>query len=1141
MKKGFIIAFACAVIAFSALFVSFNVDGQVAFANNGMLWSEYAEELVDDWGEGAFTISSEEQFAGMYNFVFSNKSNYVFTISSKLDLSAHIWEPLTKNTNTYNINKNVIGAEVEYTTGTVYNGFSKGNVTVNFADSVTEFFGLKRLTISEITLVGGDVQYREENGVVTPNVLINGVAPDETYEVTYGANNVDGEKSGSVKIKALPTNVKHFGEVEIKFDIATLSDLTLYSVIYTGSPQIPEVPESYECDEWYYKALTETEFSILDTDTNNFINAGSYKASAKHVESNATITVFYDILKRDNDGEISFVNTNDENVSSASITLGGSQFINVKGGNDVTKITYTINGSEHDFTGSLYKADTVGTVVFNATNGDGVNVDKLETSFTLNVTAPSALMLTGKVYDGTTCERDIDFTLYNQIGEWQYKEYGSDGYYALDTTANPFVDAGYYRLELQPNGANSTIFASFTIAKATQPEFYFIDSDNNKISDVVVKYGDTLSLRTQGGVLGAEVSLEVTKLSVTAPVTTDYVVTSTDALLFVAKKAPTKNYNEAIATLDVSVEKISLNDNAKIYYNGEEKYEINLPFDYQEKSVALTIKAIVGGEEVALAENDYELVWVGNRLEAGAHTATFIGKGNFVGEKVFTLNVDRISPRDFLDSSYTFEVGSTESVVNSVLPSGWYVVDTNFASKINSIEWTSMSVAFDINSVDYPSSHLGYNAGEEEYIASAINYTLIGGATIKFVHADSLEIINTTIGGVVNLDDYVSTKQGYEFGGWEYKGAMVDGEFTIKNKEVELIAIWTASDNTPYKIVHYVENFDGSYKNYAESRFEGTTGEIISVSADKIMNITGFTFDNFVNENTISSGVIVADGSLELALYYTRNVYNFSFSVGDDTEAVGETITFTKKYQETFDMPNSESFSKPGHNLVAWTRGNAIFNVGESYEVSASEIGVTLEFVAKFELKEISYTILHYCEEEIIRTEQLVAKFGEEVVATAGVEGYIFDAENEENITTGIVDETGLILKLYYTAIAFEINIINDGETPITINKNYGDKFVLPAPSADKGGYKFGGWMINGEIYKTGKEIEIYENIEITPVWHKFTEIPGVNGVEEPSEEQVEPIELTGSTIGIIAGVCGGVVLIAIAIGLYNRARRKRL
>ena len=139
-----------------------------------------------------------------------------------------------------------------------------------------------------------------------------------------------------------------------------------------------------------------------------------------------------------------------------------------------------------------------------------------------------------------------------------------------------------------------------------------------------------------------------------------------------------------------------------------------------------------------------------------------------------------------------------------------------------------------------------------------------------------------------------------------------------------------------------------------------------------------------------------------------------------------------------------------------------------------------------------------------------------------------------------MLSESAVELKLYYTAITFEIVINNDGEDKLTIDKNYGDKFVLPAPSVDKEGYKFGGWMIDGTIYNAGREMEIYADMEITPVWHKFAEIPGVN-VEESTEEQGELIELTGSTVGIIAGVLGGVALIGLAFGLYARARKKRL
>jgi hypothetical protein len=92
-------------------------------------------------------------------------------------------------------------------------------------------------------------------------------------------------------------------------------------------------------------------------------------------------------------------------------------------------------------------------------------------------------------------------------------------------------------------------------------------------------------------------------------------------------------------------------------------------------------------------------------------------------------------------------------------------------------------------------------------------------------------------------------------------------------------------------------------------RSSGTGYQDVEVSADSEI-IEGFTFDA-TNPNNVLSGGIVADDSLVLSLYYTRNKYTITFNANG-----GEGGVATELYYGA--VLNAPSVSQAGFAFLYW-------------------------------------------------------------------------------------------------------------------------------------------------------------------------------------------------------------------------------
>ena len=138
-------------------------------------------------------------------------------------------------------------------------------------------------------------------------------------------------------------------------------------------------------------------------------------------------------------------------------------------------------------------------------------------------------------------------------------------------------------------------------------------------------------------------------------------------------------------------------------------------------------------------------------------------------------------------------------------------------------------------------------------------------------------------------------KPGYTFEYWYYKDLPDETRYNFDDpvvEDVDLIAKWTPSTDTEYKVEHYKQNTSGDYDLADTEDLTGVTGATVVANPK---DYTGYT-ENTTHPDRIAKGEIAADGSLVLKLYYDKVVDN---TKKPDTPKTSETPKILPKTGET--------------------------------------------------------------------------------------------------------------------------------------------------------------------------------------------------------------------------------------------------
>ena len=270
------------------------------------------------------------------------------------------------------------------------------------------------------------------------------------------------------------------------------------------------------------------------------------------------------------------------------------------------------------------------------------------------------------------------------------------------------------------------------------------------------------------------------------------------------------------------------------------------------------------------------------------------------------------------------------------------------------------------------------------------------------------------------------TKEGYVFTGWDHEIPE-----NMPAHELTFTAQFSAGEVT-YKVETYVMGLDGEYGAAESMTVPATTGEEVSLIPE---GRNGFT----VADNSVLSGIVAADGSLTLKIYYSRNQYKLTVDGVESDVYFGAAL-------EIADPAAREGFTFTGWNV----------------EVPATMPAENLTLVSQWSENDADYTAYNAA----VAAAQ--AKQGEEnydkkytaETRAALAEALANDVSGKKYSEQGVVDaatqainDAVAALELMTYTATFYVN----GEVHATVTAKVGEQIAAPAdPIVD--GYSFTGW-----------------------------------------------------------------------------------
>ncbi len=340
-----------------------------------------------------------------------------------------------------------------------------------------------------------------------------------------------------------------------------------------------------------------------------------------------------------------------------------------------------------------------------------------------------------------------------------------------------------------------------------------------------------------------------------------------------------------------------------------------------------------------------------------------------------------------------------------------------------------------------------------------------------------------------------------------------DDKWETNGKNDGLYGDYKAANASSYTVNYYLQNVARNGYDLNDTRKEsGKADETVSVSP---IERTGFTF-NESRSNT--SGRIAEDGSLELNIYYDRNVYNVSYELNGGTN---NPTSNRQTYVYGEGLPALGSPSKDGFTFDGWYE-DAEFGGAQVTQITRSRTGdVTL--YAKWKENDsdetsANYTVLYYeqnTQKDGYRLADRSVKtgtVGDRVTAEA-IEraGFSYNASAVGSKASGTVTEDNMLeLALYYDRNTYNITYELDGGTNNSQNSAtylYGLAMYLEDPT--KEGNIFAGWYEDEAHTTRIRSIYpgLYGDITVYAAWEP-EEVPGavrhsityvVNGGVRPS------------------------------------------
>lgn len=355
--------------------------------------------------------------------------------------------------------------------------------------------------------------------------------------------------------------------------------------------------------------------------------------------------------------------------------------------------------------------------------------------------------------------------------------------------------------------------------------------------------------------------------------------------------------------------------------------------------------------------------------------------------------------------------------------------------------------------------------------------------TLTFKNAGEADFVSTRRWGEsITAPALTVTKPGYTL---SWSPALPQ---TMPQSDSTYTAVWTAKGDIAYKVEHYQQNADDDgYTLHDTDPLTGATDAEVTAAARN--------YDHFVlNESaagTVSSGVIAADGSLVLRLYYDRETLRVTFDAGEGGTLTDEAEK-TFRYGQTFSVTAP---TRPDYHFIGWY-------LPEGGQFNAQTVTASMTLTARWGAQPVDFTVEHYYMDttgtmpsaanetdrtsEEVDTDIVVGTLKKSGLSEAftcvkarvsGVYGLADDTEFTD-LSATVRAAKGMTVKLYYNRAQYALEWVFNGGTASNDYTGSGGAYeiyydtalVLPAPA--KRGHDFGGWFDNETFNESGKLAE---------------------------------------------------------------------
>ena len=401
------------------------------------------------------------------------------------------------------------------------------------------------------------------------------------------------------------------------------------------------------------------------------------------------------------------------------------------------------------------------------------------------------------------------------------------------------------------------------------------------------------------------------------------------------------------------------------------------------------------------------------------------------------------------------------------------------------------------------------NYGAAAQVVLNHNTGRLANATYHKVSVENGTLTDVTTMGRYVAGEQVSLRAGaapgeeYRFLGWYEGDTLVSNEaeytFTVE-KAATYRATWTNS--ATYTIKYHFETVDGKWTDSTTVTREGTIGtEVVLDPVAELQEYFPERAEYFTyyeaSDNNITTGTILADGSLELKLGYKRKTYEIKTARGsDETKTYGTVAgSGTYKYgaEVTLTATTPTEVTDAGYTFGGWYDGTTL--VSESAEFTFT-VKAAKTYTARWYGAEADYTVRHYLQKLDDETgydndsQTLSGRSGTPVVAEPrSYEHFTYDggAHSSTDISATIKADGKTVLKLFYTRNSYTISALSDNETYGTVSGagTYKYETSLTLTATPKAGYAFAGWY-DGEtlVCETAEfTFTVDKNITYTAKW----------------------------------------------------------